>query len=141
MKTLEWVLENYENVETTLDVRLGKRLCQFLTKDQMRQIGFELEDENKEHTPLPWTEENILKQLRDDVEFGIEKATSHRGISASLMWEVCMGWCTILENGLDEAYKNNYGWYGDELFGAIDQKYNFGLVNSDTFDDGFYEKW
>ena len=143
MKTLDWVLENFNNMETSIDNRLGRRLCQFLTIEQMEKLGFgfENEEDKKNHKPVEWTEENILKQLKEDVDFGIEKATGHRGISASLMWEVCMGWCMILENGLDEIYKDNYGWYGDELFGAIDQKYKFGLVDADTFDDEFYKEW
>lgn len=33
-----------------------------------------------------WTRENILEQLKSDVEFGFEKALDQRGISASLMW-------------------------------------------------------
>lgn len=141
MKSLEWVLENFSNLETCLDDRLGKRLCQFLTDEQMSKIGYSYE--NKEERPeiVPWTEENVLKQLKKDLAFGIRKATGHRGISASLMWEVCLGWCTVLENGLDKKYKDDYGYYGDKLFKAIDEKHNFGLVSKDTFDKDFYEEW
>ena len=142
MKTLEWVKENLNNIETSLDSRLGRRLCEFISKEDMEKLGYVFEEnETYPEAIKPWTEENILAQLREDLEFGIEKATHHRGISSSLMWEVCMSWCMILENGLDEIYKNNYGWYGDELFSAIDQKYHFGLVKADTFDKEFYEKW
>ena len=142
MKSLDWILENYEEFETSIDNRLGSRLCQFLTEEQMKKIGFELKDEYKENREIiPWTEENILKQLKEDLEFGIEKAVDHRGISASLMWEVCMGWCAVLENGLDKKYEDDYGYYGDKLFKAIDEMYNFKLVGKDTFGEDFYTNW
>lgn len=144
MKTLEWVLENYNNLETVFDTRLGRRrLLPYLTEEQLTELGLELKDEYKgKHVPTKeWTEENIVEELRGDTEFGIEKATRHRGISASLMWEVCMAWCTVLENGLDEEYKDDYGYYGDKLFKAIDGYYNFGLVDKDTFGESFYEEW
>lgn len=140
MKTLEWVLENYKNLET-LDDRLGRRICQFLTDEQMTKIGYSWEGVDRPDNIIPWTEENVLKQLKKDLDFGIEKATGHRGISASLMWDVCLAWCLILENGLYEEYIDNYGYYGDKLFKAIDEKYNFGVVNENTFDAEFYEEW
>ena len=43
MKQLSEILENYEEYETFLDDRFGRRLCMFLTKEQMRKIGFRLE--------------------------------------------------------------------------------------------------
>ena len=143
MLTIKQIVENYDNYKTFLDDRLGVRLCQFLNDEQMEKIGFEynLAEGEKRPTVVPFTEENVLKQLKEDVAFGIEKAVGHRGISASLMHSVCLGWCAILENGLDELYEHDYGWYGDKLFKAIDKKYNFGLINENTFDKKFYEEW
>ena len=140
MKSLDWVIKNEKSLETPLDSRFGRRLYQFLTSDQAKEMGFENVDDNKE--VVPWTEENILKQLKEDVEFGIEKATNHRGISAGLMWEVCNSWCKILENGLELGDSDEeYGYYGHLLFKSIDEKYNFGLVDEDTFDETFFERW
>lgn len=139
MKSVKWVLDNYKDLQTFLDDRFGRRFAEFLSVEQMKQIDIELKDEYKAtHIPKVWNEENVLAQLKEDVEFGIEKATNHRGISASLMFDVCKSWCVILENGLE---KTEYGWYGDELFKAIDEKYGFGLVQEDTFDEVFYEEW
>lgn len=67
-----------------------------------------------------------------------KKALDHRGISASLMFDVCRAWCIVLENGLENT---EYGWYGDKLFKALDQKYKFGLINEETFSKTFYEEW
>lgn len=141
MKTLQWVLENYKGLETCLDNRLGRRLCQFLNDEQMAQIGYSYDGDAPRPEIVPWTEENIIAQLRDDTEFGIEKASDHRGLSAGLMHDVCLGWCTILENGLDKKYQDDYGWYGDKLFKAINEMYDFGLIDDQTFDDSFYEEW
>lgn len=63
MKTLKEVLNNYGKYETVIEDRFGTRLCQFLTEEQMKQIGFVLK-ENTEHIPQEWTRENIIKQLK-----------------------------------------------------------------------------
>lgn len=140
MKSLEWVMENMGSLKGCLDERFGSRMCQFLTEEQIKKtLNYELKEEYKQNRKvLEWTEENVLKQLKDDVEFGIEKATNHRGISASLMYEVCQSWCKVLENGLENT---DYGWYGHLLFEAIDKHYNFGLVDEHTFDEDFFKEW
>lgn len=139
MKSVKWVLDNYDNLKTLMEDRFGKRFASFLSEEQMKQIGLELKDEYKgKHIPKVWNEENVLAQLKEDVAFGIEKALDHRGISASLMFDVCRAWCIVLENGLENT---DYGWYGDKLFKALDQKYNFGLIKEDTFSKAFYEEW
>ena len=81
MKTIKEVLENYKEYEVFLDDRFGVRLCQFLTIEQMKQIGFEYKDqeESNKHKPKEWNEKNILAQLKEDVEFGWEKACDERG--------------------------------------------------------------
>lgn len=137
MKKLEYVLKNYEEFKTFLEDRFGKRLCQFLTEEEMEKIGFEYGGKKPKEV-VEWNEENILKQLKEDVEFGIEKAMNHRGISSELMYDVCISWCKILENGLEDI---EYDWYGHGLFEAIDEKYEFGLITKDMFGLDFYKEW
>lgn len=131
MKTIEQILGNYGEYETALDDRFGKRLCKFLTVEQMQQIGFvhNTEEGAKNHTPIPFTEENVLKQLKEDVEFGWEKACNQRGISAGLMHDVVEAWCKVLENGL--AGSLDYSPYGKPLFMAVAEKYGFVLAEED----------
>ena len=124
MKTIEEIIKNYENYETFIEDRFGRRLCQFLTKEQMKEIGFELE-EGIDHTPAEWTRENIINQLRCDVEFGFEKALNKRGISSSLMFSVVMSWNKVLEEGLEDWDEDNYRYYGLPLFKATALKYGF----------------
>lgn len=77
MKTLDEIVNNYEEWSVFLD----DRLAQFLTQEQLEKIGFKWNSDE----PKEWTRENILSQLKEDVEFGFEKALDKRGISASLM--------------------------------------------------------
>lgn len=124
MKTIEEIIKNYENYETSIEDRFGRRLCKFLTEGQMKEIGFELR-EGIDHTPEEWTRENIINQLKSDVEFGFEKALDKRGISSSLMFSVVMSWNKVLEEGLEDWDEDNYRYYGLPLFKATALKYGF----------------
>ena len=52
---------------------------------------------------------------------------------------VCLSWLDVLED--EDIDRDLYGWYGTELFKAIDKKYGFGIIAEDTFSDYFYEEW
>lgn len=138
MKTLEEIIGNYKEFETSLEDRLGVRLCQFLTVEQMKEIGFELK-EGAEHTPIEWNRENVLKQLKKDVAFGFEKALNRRGISSGLMFDVVLGWNKILEEGLEDWDEDNYAMYGLPLFKATAIKYGFNNpIGDDTGSESRY---
>lgn len=107
MKTINEILDNYEEYATFLDDRFGKRLCEFLTIDQIEQIGFVTTNPN--HKPKKWTYDNVLEQLKDDAEFGLEKAEAERGISSELMYEVCKSWCKVIEREDLILYYTDYG--------------------------------
>lgn len=135
MKTLESVLENYNEYETFLDDRFGSRLIQFLTEDQIKQIGFRLK-EGVYHQPIEFTEENILKQLKRDVEFGWEKCLDHRGISSGLMADVVVSWCKVLENKFKNLNTENedYGYYGNRIFKLVNDYYDFGIISEEEYE-------
>lgn len=142
MKTLEYVKNHIDEFERDdyLDKRFTRRFLDFIEESEWEKFGFRRTDDyEKQHKPKAWTEENILSQLKSDVAFGIEKALDHRGISSELMAMVCLAWLDVLED--EDIDRNLYGWYGSKLFKAIDKKYGFDLINEDTFDDYFYEKW
>lgn len=124
MKTIQEILDNYKNYETSLDDRFGIRFAQFLSEEQMKQIGFSLKDGTK-HYQKEWNRENILKQLKEDVEFGWEKAINQRGISSNLMYEVVRSWNKILEEGLENF--DEYPQYGKPLFKETAKKYGWKL--------------
>ena len=127
MKTIEEILKNYEEEWATfLDDRFGARLCQFLTEEQIESIGFSINEEYKgQHIPKEWTRENILEQLKDDVEFGFEKALDRRGISSGLMFDVVRKWNKVLEEGLEDWDEDHYAMYGLPLFKATAVKYGW----------------
>ena len=121
MKTLDFIIENYKS--ETLDGRDLTRLAQFVPKDRLTEIGLSLKDENADWNHKELTRENVLDQLRSDVEFGFEKALDKRGISAGLMYEVVSMWNWVLEEGLEDF--DNYAQYGLPLFKATAVKYGF----------------
>lgn len=133
MQILDQVLEGHnesiKHSSLSIQDRLGLRLCQFLTQEQAKSIGFGPAEGTTWEPPIPFTEENVLKQLKEDVEFGWEKACGHRGISSELMYEVVLGWCKILEN--EFADWDEYAPYGTPLFIAISKKYGFGIDESE----------
>lgn len=122
MKNLSEVLSNYSDYQTFMDDRFGVRLCQFLTEAEAEKLGFSLSEEAKASgktwaSPKEWTKENILSQLKSDVEFGWEKACDERGISSNLMYEVVKAWCKVLENKYADF--DDYAPYGKPLFRAV----------------------
>ena len=139
MKTLEYVKEHISEIEQDdmFDSRFTKRLMQFIPSGEWEKFGFKRKEDSEEFTVTPWTEENVLAQLKDDLDFAITKAANHRGISAGLMNDVLKAWCIVLENGLEDT---EYGWYGDKLIKAIDEFYGWDLVGN-NFDKEFYEEW
>lgn len=145
MISIESIIENHkkkkaENPLIACEDRFGRRLIDFLTEEQMKELGFEMKEEFKgTHKPIPYTEENVLKQLKRDVEFGYEKACNHRGISSSLMFEVVKDWCGVLQNGLENWSDDDYGPYGYPLFKAVNDKYGWDVVGESPDYDDVYE--
>ena len=121
MKTLDFVIENYKS--ETLDGRDLNRLAQFVPKERLTEIGLSLKNENAEWDHKEFTRENILEQLKSDVEFGFEKALDKRGLSADMMHSVVQMWNWILEEGLEDF--DDYAQYGLPLFKATAIKYGF----------------
>lgn len=132
MLSLEYVKEHISEIkfdDYIGDRRFTKRFVDFLPTSEWGELGYGYKGE-EEYIPKEWTEENIIAQLKADLDFAIEKATNHRGISSSLMYDVLKSWCIVLENGLE---KTEYGWYGDKLIKAIDEYYEFGIYKAADF--------
>jgi hypothetical protein len=124
MKSVEQVIGGYKT--QCLDGRDITRLCEFLTEEQLMQMGIELKEEFKgKHEYIPFTRENVLVRLKADVAFGFEKALNKRGISAGLMYAVVKMWNWILEEGLENFDDGDYGQYGLRLFKATAVMYGF----------------
>lgn len=126
MKTIKEILDNYDEYKTDLEDRFGRRLTDFLTIEQCEKIGFVL-NEGVIHEPIPFTRDNVLAELKRDVEFGWEKACDERGISSGLMHEVVCAWNKVLEEGLENF--DDYNPYGKPTFKATADKYGWVLKN------------
>lgn len=136
MLSLDYVKEHISEIEFDDYIgerRFTKRFIDFLPTSEWGKFGYGYKGE-EEYIPKEWTEENVITQLKYDLDFAIEKAINHRGISSSLMYDVLKSWCIVLENGLE---KTEYGWYGDSLIKAIDEYYDFGLYEETK--EGFIE--
>lgn len=136
MKTIEEIAKEYKS--KTLDGRDLGRLAQFIPFDMVERFGIipneEYNSAEKWNANLkPFTKENILAQLKEDVSFGFEKALNRRGISASLMYEVVKMWNWILEEGLEDF--DSYAQYGLPLFKATAEKYGFYNPIGDMYGD------
>ena len=130
MKSIDYILDNYKKFEVFIDDRFGRRFAEFLSEEQMKKIGYSLTEEaKKDWKPKEWTEENVLKQLYEDVQFGWMKCVDQRGISAALMADLVQKWCDVLENGLVDI---SYGYYGDNVFKTVAEKYGWKLKYGDN---------
>ena len=134
MKTLEYVKTHINEFEEDhlIDSRFTKRFVDFIPTKEWEQFGYKYTGDTP-YTPKEWTEENVLAQLKSDVEFGYEKAVGERGISSSLMASVVRGWCKVLENGCCLPAGND-GWYHIDQFKTVAKHYGWRLedMNYDT---------
>ena len=133
MKTIDDILNNYNEYEVALDDRFGIRLCSFLTEEQANKIGYGLS--NKEDSwcsILEWTEKNVKKQLKEDVLFAMEKMSNRRGISSGLMHETVKSWLKVLEDDdLVELLNKDYIDYGKSHMREVAKKYNIDIKDVD----------
>jgi hypothetical protein len=138
MKTLEQVIASFKS--ETLDGRAAGRLVQFVPEARLPEMGLRLKEEFVgTHVEIPFTRENVLVQLKKDVEFGFEKALNRRGISSSLMYDVVRMWSDILEEGL-EGFED-YPMYGLPLFKATAVKYGWeNPIGEDTGSERAYNE-
>lgn len=144
MKTLEQIAEVYE--DNTLDGRQSYRLAQFLTFNQLPKFGLKpregITEEEFNKTVKPFTRENVLAQLQEDVAFGFEKALNRRGISSGLMFECVRFWNWVLEEGLEDWDEDNYAMYGLPLFKATAVKYGWdNPIGNDNGDESKYGEY
>ena len=122
MKTLEEISAEYKS--DSFDGRDLNRLAQFIPEGMLEKFGLTLNDGFAgKHIAIPFTRENVLKQLEKDVAFGFEKALNQRGISAGLMHDVVLMWNWVLQEGLENF--DDYAMYGLPVFKATAVKYGF----------------
>lgn len=120
MKTLETVIKDFKS--QTIDGRDFMRLAKYIPAENLIKMKC---DPVEGHTPADFTRENILEDLKRDLDFAFEKAIDKRGISAACMYYVIKMWTWILEDGLEDWSDDNYAQYGLPLLKASALKYGF----------------
>lgn len=105
MKTLEHMLQ-YEL--QAFDGRDEGRLMAFCEESVLIERGYTIPEDIKVWESKEWNEENVLDQLKHDLEFAFEKALDKRGLSAIAMHYVIKMWNDALEVDIPIQYEQ-YG--------------------------------
>jgi hypothetical protein len=116
----------------TIDGRDYGRLASFFPVADWHMFGCSLKEGAEPPEPTAWTEDEVKKQLADDLAFAFEKALNKRGLSASMMYSVIKMWMWVFEDELQ--HMEEYAQYGLPFFKAVALKY--GLPNEIGDDDG-----
>lgn len=144
MKTLDETVAWFQSLgvfEKCLDGRDAHRLCSFLPVADWHEVGMQVVRDGSPGERLPWTEAEILVQLKHDTAFGFEKALGKRGISAFLMHACVRLWLFILEHPLFAASADEklYPQYGLPLFKATALAFGFeNPIGADAGDEFKY---
>lgn len=137
MKTLDQVINNFKCA--TFDGRDIARLAEFLPLSAFEKFGLTVKDDHV-HTPKELTRENIMINLKSDLEFAFEKALDKRGLSSMCMYQVIKMWNWILEDGLENWSGDNYAQYGLPLYKATALQYKLdNPIGDDAGDESHYE--
>lgn len=124
MRSLKEVVKKFKF--EAFDGRDAKRMLDYLPSDGWSKLGFEIK-EGAKHIPVEYTEENIIKALKGDLEFAFEKAYGQRGISASVMFNVIKMWNFCLGNELGDYDDNNYCDYGLPYLRMVNKEFGWDL--------------
>jgi hypothetical protein len=141
MLTKDQVLQSILNGKASgcLDGRDYRRLAGFFEAEHLQAFGFEMQA-GAGWIAKPWTIDAVLEQLKNDVEFGFEKALNKRGISAGMMYDVVRMWMWVLEDDeLASPGEDEYAQYGLPLLKAVAIKYGFeNHIGDDAGDERKY---
>ena len=125
MKSLTDAMAFMKSWDGAIDERDKGRFAKFVPFERIAEAGIKPQEGTTKQSwgdTTEWTKENILKQLKEDVEFGLAKAHGQRGISAQCMFACVNMWCHLLENGLEE---DSYEDYGVAFFEKVCDHYNW----------------
>lgn len=84
---------------------------------------------------MTFTEEAVLKEMRDYMAFAWGKVENHRGISASRSVEKMAAWCYIMGNDELVAYLGDgghYAQYGAPMLAKVCQTYDLPIPDLES---------
>ena len=116
MKTQQDIIERLKNDGAVMFDFFPPEAIPFLTFEQAKPFLNEgaLEEDpeiEKEWVAAPLTEENIIAEMKEYMDFAWGKAQDHRGLSASRSTSKMEAWCWLLgkEKEIDWDNHENYG--------------------------------
>lgn len=136
MRTDQEIIARIKEVEK-LDIfgtEVGD-LMNYLPFDSVRSwLKPEVSLDQWEKTRQPHTHENILKEMKDYMPFAVDKATNHRGLSASRSIFHYKAWVWLLGDADYEtvdwdAFQN----YGCPILALIGETYGITTERSEAF--------
>lgn len=81
----------------------------------------------------------FLEELKNEVEYGFDKALNQRGLSAGFAFQAVLTLNRILEEGLEDWDEDEYSQYGLPLFKATAVKYGWdNPIGDDSGDESKY---
>lgn len=123
MKTIDEVLKSDRIVEP--NSREFSRFIKFVPNDKLKELDLDVTDETREL--IPFTRENVLKELTRDLRFGWEKVEDERNISSFLMARVVCFWDWILEDDPAKLVFLDDEDYARDTFVELSKKYHISL--------------
>lgn len=131
MKTIEEIVQRCrdkgEEVFDFTVAALGEYLPfdmvkEFLSEDVLKESDIEKKWNEEDYTEL--TRENVINDILDYMEFALEKAESHRGLSANRSISRMNAWVWVLGDE-DKIDWDNYANYGVPILKQICELYGY----------------
>jgi hypothetical protein len=100
----------------------------YLDADDLRQFCTQ-DAEFSDHQASPRTREHVLAEMQEYMPFALDKATGHRGISASRSVDHYKAWVWLLGDYAEIVW-DNYAQYGMPILRQICERYGFDFPQS-----------
>lgn len=124
MKTLKEVIDNYKDYRVGFVDLFGYDLLEFLDNAQKFKINLDCENITNS---TKWTENNILKKLKQKVINGYEISFTKKDTKCALIYMATISWCKVLENEFANWNVKDFANNKTQLFKDIASKYNWKL--------------
>lgn len=130
-------MQTQKAIQARYDERKGSDFLGFEVNEYLSALEYEYvkdllkkgETEESWGPPTLQTDEDVMGQMRDYMEFAFEKANNQRGISADRSICHYIAWTWLIDPEfsakLEEEYKGNYHSYGKHLLVGICKHYGW----------------
>lgn len=128
MRTQEEILKRIGEIKSDFSGAERSSLLYYLSYENAKKFLKEEVTEEDWNKDRKSTDEDVLKEMKDYINFAWEKAHGERGLSASRSLSHYSAWIWLLNDGNFEEFENqaenNYAMYGKPVLKWICKKYN-----------------